>query len=980
MPASRPLDPAENPAPDSRLEALDQLVFEALDALESGGQSAVEALIARHPEQAALLRERLEALARAGLIGTAQALPERVGEFAIQRCLGEGGMGVVYLAEQPSLGRSVALKLMRPEYAYFPGARERFQREVTAAARLSHPGVVPVYTVGEAQGIPYFAMEALPGLSLAQALAALADRGPEQLSGLDLWRLLRPAGAAANPSGELPETFRGSWPQVATRLCLRIAEALEHAHERGVLHRDIKPGNVMLTPEGRVVLLDFGLASLSGSQRLTRTGAALGSLAYMAPEVIEGGTEIDGRADVWSVGVTYYELLTGKRPFEGGSDLELRSRIHSGVFAAPRRRAAGLPWDAETVCMTALERDLGRRYPSAQALAADLRAVLELRPIRARRPGAWRQARALARRHPAASAALAAGLLLVIGGPLAYARIQQQARLGVEAANRRTQAANIELAGANQRIEQQNRELAGALAQATAQRERAELNFERAQRSVDEMLNEVGSNTLADVPQMEPVRRSLLEKALDFYTELLSDAPDDPSLRRMRAHTERSIADLLRDLGRIQEAQQRLEAAVALSRSVVQDSPGVEADHNLAANLAQLGILYQRQGDLERAESLWRESLDLLSAHDLCTPERYRLGIDQALVHDSLAFALFARGELEAAAAEHERGTELARRLQAFAPEDVDLAVALLSNLAGRAAMLGNLGRAELSQSLYAETFDELGGWLERQPQSVRLRQLMADLGNNYGVGLLTGSDIALTQKVLHSGLEAARSLVRDFPQDPEESKRLAVLALNLGISQGSNGDHGAGDATIGEAVATLERLCKQQPDLVEYPFFLGAALAGQAGMALELGETGRAALLADRAVAVLRETLEATGGHQSVQASLAAALFAQGAVRGVEGRFDEGLAAVAEGAELAMERSDVLYDGVYALGRLAGAAAAAGQAERARQACERGLELLERTIAAGFGDAARLRQAAALEPLRADPRFEPLVARIPGG
>jgi serine/threonine protein kinase len=975
-----PKDSSPGSPADSRLEAIDQLVFEALDALESGGRSAVEALIARHPEQAELLRERLEALSRAGLIGAEQAPPERIGEFVIRSLLGEGGMGVVYLAEQSSLGRTVALKLMRPEFAYFPGARERFQREVTAAARLSHPGVVPVYSVGEAQGIPYFAMEALAGLSLAQALAQLGERGPEQLSGADLWRLLRPAGAGPAPSGELPETFRGSWPQVATRLCLRIAEALEHAHERGVLHRDIKPGNVMLTPEGRVVLLDFGLASLSGSQRLTRTGAALGSLAYMAPEVVEGRGEIDGRADVWSVGVTYYELLTLSRPFEGGSDLELKSRIHSGVFAAPRRRAAGLPWDAETVCMTALERDLARRYPSAQALAADLRAVLELRPIRARRPGLWRQARALARRNPAASAALAAALLLLIGGPLAYGRIQQRARLEVEAANRQTQAANVELAGANARIERQNRELEGALAQVTAQRERAELNFSRAQRSVDEMLNEVGSNTLAEVPQMEPVRRALLEKALGFYTELLADAPEDPSLRRMRAHTERSIADLLRDLGRIQEAQERLAVAVEHSRALAAESPGLESDHNLAANLTQLGILFQRQGDMERAETLWRESLALLSPHDLCTLERHRLGIDQSLMHDSLAFALFARGELEAAAEEHGRGVDLARRLQPLAPDSIDLAIALFSNSSGQAAALENLGRVEDADPLYAETFDELSVWLAAQPDSLRLRRLMAQLANNYGVRLLSGSDAARTQAVLGAGLQAARSLARDFPQDPEESKRLAVLALNLGIFQGANGDHAAGDATVGESVATLERLCTAHPDLIEYPFYLGAALAGQAGLALELGDTPRAALLAGRSVALLRETLEATGGHLSVQVSLAAALFAEGAVRGVEGRFDEGLARVAEGAELALERADVLYDGVYALGKLALAARAAGQGQTEALAQERGLELLERTIAAGFGDAQRLRQAPAFELLRADPRFEALLARIPGG
>ena len=181
------------------------------------------------------------------------AFPERLGEFRLVRRLGGGGMGVVYEAVQESLGRTVALKLIRPEHLYFARSRERFRRETDAVARLAHPGIVSIYTVGEAQGTPYFAMEMIHGATLAQVLDQVAGLAPESLLGEDLRAAVvaMAPDEAGSPTEAASELFSGTWAQVCTRVILRMAEALAHAHGRGVLHRDIKPSNVLVDRDGR---------------------------------------------------------------------------------------------------------------------------------------------------------------------------------------------------------------------------------------------------------------------------------------------------------------------------------------------------------------------------------------------------------------------------------------------------------------------------------------------------------------------------------------------------------------------------------------------------------------------------------------------------------------------------------------------------------------------------------------------------------
>lgn len=411
---------------------VDALLLQALERMTAGESGVVETLCTENPEAADELRERVELLREMQLLpsdAAAMAFPERLGEFRLVRRLGGGGMGVVYEAVQEPLGRTVALKLIRPEHLYFEQSRERFRRETEAVARLAHPGIVTIHTVGEAQGAPYFAMEMIHGATLDQALQQVAGVSPESLLGSDLRAAV--LGAAPQGSGSdaehVDELFSGTWVEACTRIAVRMTDALAHAHSRGVLHRDIKPSNIAVTLEGRVVLLDFGLAALEDNTRLTSAGSTLGSVLYMAPEQLAGrANEIDARTDVYALGVTLYELLALEPPFARADSTQTRAAIIEGQPLSIRARRQGVPRDLEIVCLHAMENDRARRYPSMEAFGADLRAVLEGRPISARPPSTLYRARRWMTRHPALSTAIALGALLVTVLPSAL-YLQQRA-------------------------------------------------------------------------------------------------------------------------------------------------------------------------------------------------------------------------------------------------------------------------------------------------------------------------------------------------------------------------------------------------------------------------------------------------------------------------------------------------------------------------------------------------------------------------
>ncbi|MEC7583934.1 MAG: serine/threonine-protein kinase [Planctomycetota bacterium] len=399
-----PTRSCDSSAPESLLE---QLVLRCLDAEDPAKE--LLAVRAERPELAdrvAAVLERLESDAMLTGARTPREVPEQLGEFRLRRQLGAGGMGVVYLAQDEKLNRLVALKLARPELLYFDGVRERFEREVAAVARLRHPNIVPIYTVGEDGGVPYYAMEFVDGETLDRLIKANGGRRPETLEA--------PFSSSGSESGSRLGAHLDKWVGFCLRAAQQVAEALEHAHEHGILHRDVKPSNIIIDRSGSARLMDFGIARIEEEQQMTRSGALLGSLAYMSPEQLRGqGHLVDQRSDVYSLGVTLFELLSLRCPFLRDDAEATRRRILDGRPPALHRLNTRVPQDVATVCLKAMALERESRYQTAGELVQDLTALLTAGPIRARRVGLPLRARRAAQRHPALSLASVVALMLV---------------------------------------------------------------------------------------------------------------------------------------------------------------------------------------------------------------------------------------------------------------------------------------------------------------------------------------------------------------------------------------------------------------------------------------------------------------------------------------------------------------------------------------------------------------------------------------
>ncbi len=307
------------------------------------------------------------------------------GDFVIERELGRGGMGVVWLATQKSLGRRVALKTL-PDFATMdPAAVLRFRREAEATSRIAHPGVVPVYGTGDSDGIHWYAMEYVDGPTLASWIETLASRQCERLDAALVDEVLQ---GARFPSLREPRAGGpGSrYVRSCARICADVASALAAAHSAGVIHRDVKPGNVMIHPSGRPVVVDFGLARDERNAQLTRSGEQIGTPSYMAPEQARGSRAIDARADVYALGAVLYELLTLQPPFTGASSAEIAARILAEEAVDVRRRNPTVPVTLAAIVHRCLMKDPDRRYPAMESLEADLRAFLAGHRVAAKLP------------------------------------------------------------------------------------------------------------------------------------------------------------------------------------------------------------------------------------------------------------------------------------------------------------------------------------------------------------------------------------------------------------------------------------------------------------------------------------------------------------------------------------------------------------------------------------------------------------------
>ena len=452
----------------------------------------------------AVAREFLDLEDRRRTRGAGAEDERRVGHYRLLHPLGRGGQGEVHLAEDVRLKRKVALKVIR---GWDRDRIHRLRREAEAASRLQHPGICVVHDVGEEEGLHYIAMQYVEGQSLEEAIAEAREEG----------------GEIADP----------------VRLLEKVARALHVAHEVGLVHRDVKPGNILVTPEGKPVLLDFGIVLDTEGEgpTLTGTGQMAGTPAYLAPEQLaEPPVLLDRRADVYGLGITLYECLTLRRPFEAPTRDRLYNKILTAPVLDPRPYNPRITRDLKAVLETAMDKDPDRRYQTALDMAEDLRRIQMFEPVRARPAGPGLRLRRWARRNRALAGALLGIFLALVAG------------LGVSL---------------------------HFLVESNRDRRLAETNFQRAVKAVDRMLTEVGLSEaqLADLPELDDTRRRLLERALAFYQELLTDPRSGTRVRQGTANAHLRVASIHYRLGNLEAAEQEIHHALAMFRELVAEHP-----------------------------------------------------------------------------------------------------------------------------------------------------------------------------------------------------------------------------------------------------------------------------------------------------------------------------------------------------------------------------------------------------------------------
>ena len=511
----------------------------------------------------------------------------RLGDFRLLRELGRGGMGIVYEAVQISLNRPVALKVLPFAAALDPKQLQRFKNEAQAAAQLHHTNIVPVHAVGCERGVHYYAMQLIEGQSLAAMIAELrrlAQHGDPGRQG----DLAKSAVASALLAGRFDPKSRGvvaaektgPYPppapppaapaetpttqaaaalsterstrsrrffQRAAHLGLKAAQALEHAHQLGVIHRDVKPANLLVDVRGTVWVTDFGLALFQSDMGLTMTGELLGTLRYMSPEqALARRALVDHRTDIYSLGVTLYELLTLRPAFDGADRQELLSQITHDDPKPPRAIDKAIPVELETIVLKATAKNPSDRYTTAQEMADDLQRFLDDKPVLARRPTVLEKAMKWSRRHRS-----------VVGSALALLLI----------------ATAASVAGTWLVYQEQKRTVA-ALGSERDQRERAERSFQQARGAVD-FFAQVFADDLADQPGLRAVRQKGLERLLSYYQDFIEQRSDDPRTQGELAQSYIKLANILEGLGANPDALAFLEKARQIHEALVRENPAV---------------------------------------------------------------------------------------------------------------------------------------------------------------------------------------------------------------------------------------------------------------------------------------------------------------------------------------------------------------------------------------------------------------------
>ncbi len=482
------------------------------------------------------------------MVGEVTDVPDRLGDYRVTGLLGRGGMGTVYEAFQESLEREVALKVLSPAFTADPNMRARFRSEARATASLHHQHIVPIYDFGDTGGMLFFAMEKVTGVSLDKHISAAR-------------RLGKPAMQPRDAAGR----FAG------------VAEALFHAHRRGILHRDVKPGNLLVGPDGTLALADFGLSKMLGeaSRNLTAGGAFLGTLSYAPPEQARGDQPVPA-SDLYSLGVTLFESITGELPLHGKTTESMLQAVLNGTPKRLRDVMPRAPKDLDAVLQKLLRKDPADRYTDGEELARDLRRVAEGEPVRIRRQPVWQRVWRKAKKNPDLT------LTVVLAGVLAIVSLvlivvnqrERQTSVGAQHTNHLQEAmiAASREGGSAVGPEGLLAALTGVELAPVRPEDEVLFHLDEAQRlRPDDGVADALRRAYFDDPLPEATRllregmafraRTLLDSAIDDAAEGFETRDNATWLRLYRFYLMRAVACLSSSVGELEQAKMDLFAA-----------------------------------------------------------------------------------------------------------------------------------------------------------------------------------------------------------------------------------------------------------------------------------------------------------------------------------------------------------------------------------------------------------------------------------
>jgi tetratricopeptide (TPR) repeat protein/tRNA A-37 threonylcarbamoyl transferase component Bud32 len=807
------------------------LAAEFVERYRRGERPSLSEYTARHPDQADQIRALFPAVVmmedlKHGRAPAENPFPERLGDCRILREVGRGGMGVVYEAEQESLGRRVAVKVLTAPALLDPEQLHRLHREAQAMARLHHTNIVPVFGIHAHDGLSYLVMQFIDGRGLDQEIADWKSR-------------------IADRSAPRDRQAAICHPQRVAQVGLQVAEAMAYAHRQGVLHRDIKPSNLLLDGRGTVWVTDFGLAKLVEQDEASRPSETAGTLRYMAPERFRGQSDV--RSDVYGLGLTLYEMLTLRPAFDEVDRGRLVHQVTQEEPPAPRKYNATIPRDLETVVLRALARDPEHRYQSAEALAEDLRRFLEDRPVTARRVSTAERLGRWCRRNPAVASltALTASLLVLVAVLASVGYVQTRAALGREAEQRQ---------------------------EAIGERQRAEANLRLALQAFEEISAQItrsgpqashpapdDEDAPACPPVVSPEVAALLNTLLKFYDQFGEGNHADPRLQREIARAHRRLGDIQQRLGQFATAETAYRRALVVldGRAAI---GGLEGTHERAAVQNDLGLVLQMTGRYAEAEAAHREALRELRVQLMQAPESDACRYELARAHTLLGSLLGKMGRVDQVEENHRRALHLLQRFRKTDADNPEYRIARARSqwhLHNILAVKGRFPEAGMALQKAASILEKLAEDFPAVPDyRYELGEVLIQLPTR-------GRGPDRDEQQLRRAVDLAKDLAAAYPAVPQYQALRARALQRLGFFFQMAGRRGEAEKFYREAVALHRTVAERCPGVPFYQLYRAEACESLGRLLLHQEQLAAACKLMEEAIAAQRAFVKATPGNR---------------------------------------------------------------------------------------------------------------------